>query len=237
MLRALPLSGWKFALKSFPSTWGSATHSLQPRCQMLILVWAWISCCLNSQRLVFKLTNKAHLECLELGPSRAWLSKPSLISSGAQPVGAGMHGVGWQLLLAQLLASLGQLGQSLFVCLSTLALLPTEPLRVTGLLKDGENSCCLSPPKDSPEPPASHCIWGSSCREPPEAPPHASGFTCAFVLHSFTHSPAHQVVMDHLLFAGPCSGHRKGEGSVSVVLVWKWTADFGQIIIQKHISS
>lgn len=36
-----------------------------------------------------------------------------------------MDGVGWQLLLAQLLASLGQPGQSLFVCLSTLALLPT----------------------------------------------------------------------------------------------------------------
>ena len=42
--------------------------------------------------------------------------------------------------------------------------------------------------------------------------------------------------MDHLLFAGPCSGHRKGEGSVSAVLVWRWTADIGQIIIQKHIS-
>ena len=92
VLWALPLSGWKFTLKSFPRTWGSATHSLQPRCQMLILVWAWISCCLNSQRLVFKLTNKAHLERLELGPSRAWLSKPSLISSIAQPVGRGWMG-------------------------------------------------------------------------------------------------------------------------------------------------
>lgn len=71
--------------QSLPSHLGSATHPLQPRCQMLILVWAWLSYCLNSQRLVFKLTNKAHLECLELGPSRAWLSKPSLISPGAQP--------------------------------------------------------------------------------------------------------------------------------------------------------
>lgn len=92
VLWALPLSAWKSTLKSFPRTWGSATYSFQPRCQMLILVWAWISCCLNSQRLVFKLTNKAHLECLELGPSRAWLSKPSLISSGAQPVGRGRIG-------------------------------------------------------------------------------------------------------------------------------------------------
>lgn len=49
-----------------------------------------------------------------------------------------------------------------------------EPSRVTGLLRGGENSCCLSPLKDSPELPASHCIWGSSCREPPEAPSHAS---------------------------------------------------------------
>lgn len=68
---------------------------------MLILVWAWISCCLNSQRLVFKLTNKAHLECLELGPFRAWLSKPSLISPGAQParIAVGRWG-GMELLLA-----------------------------------------------------------------------------------------------------------------------------------------
>lgn len=89
-----------------------------------------------------------------------------------------------------------------------------EPSRVTGPLRGGENSCHLSPRKDSPDPPASHCIWGSSCREPPEAPSHASRFTCACVLCSFTHSPAHQVVMDHLLFASPCSGQRKGEGSL-----------------------
>lgn len=70
--RRLPWTGGRGAQQlgaggALASSFRSAAHPLRG-CQMLILVWDWICCCLNSQRLVFKLTNKAHLECLEPAP-------------------------------------------------------------------------------------------------------------------------------------------------------------------------
>ena len=142
-----------------PSHLGSAAHPLQPRCQMLILVWAWISCCLNSQRLVFKLTNKAHLECLEPGPSRVWLSKPSLISPGAQPAG---DGDGWGGVVTSPGSAAGhsEAAGLVPICLSvhpSPSPHHAEPSRAEGQLRSGENSLCRSPQKGQ---------TGTSCFSP-----------------------------------------------------------------------
>lgn len=143
---------------------------------MLILVWAWISCCLNSQRLVFKLTNKAHLERLEPGPSRVWPSKLSLISPGAQPAGGGEI---WGGVVASPGSAAGhsEAAGLVPICLSTPALLPNmlNPRELKGSYGVERIHSVAPRKKDRPEPPASpHFFWGSSCREPPEAPSHAS---------------------------------------------------------------